>query len=51
MTQYAVMVPFESGWLYVTDFNSKVVTYDKKYDAENAAKIFNVSKIVQYKDE
>ena len=49
--KYAVMVPFESGWLYVTGFDSKVVTYDKKYDAENAAKIFNGSKVVEYKDE
>ena len=49
ITQYAVMVPFECGWLYVTEGSeAKVVTYNKKWEAENASKIFKESKVVEY---
>ena len=49
MREYAIKIPFEDGWLFITEgVDSKVVTFDKKWEAENYAKTFKVCKVVEY---
>ena len=49
MSKYAIKIPFEDGWLFITEgIDLKVVTFDKKWEAENYAKTFKVYKVVEY---
>jgi hypothetical protein len=49
-SRWAIKVPFGNDELYVTE-NERVVTYDTKEEALEAAKIWNRYKVVLYTKE